>query len=37
MPVLRLAPRDAALATAFTMMGMLLLVLVAHTVVWAAG
>lgn len=37
MPVLRLAPRDAALATAFTMMGMLLLVLIAHTVVWAAG
>lgn len=37
MPVLRLPPRDAALATAFTMMGMLLLVLIAHAVVWAAG
>ena len=36
-PVLRLAPRDAALATGFALMGMLLLVLASAVVVWAVG
>jgi hypothetical protein len=34
-PVFRLSPRDAALGAGFTMMGMLFLVLLANTVVWA--
>jgi hypothetical protein len=36
-PVLRLAPRDAALATGFALMGMLFLVLASAVVVWAVG
>lgn len=36
-PVFRLSPRDAALGTGFTMMGMLFLVLLANTVVWAVA
>jgi len=36
-PVFRLAPRDAALGAGFTMLGMLFLVLLANTVVWAVA
>lgn len=36
-PILRLSPRDAALATGFALMGMLLLVLASAVVVWAVG
>jgi hypothetical protein len=36
-PVFRLAPRDAALCAGFTMLGMLFLVLLANTVVWAVA
>lgn len=36
-PVLRLSPRDAALATGFGLMGMLFLVLASAVVVWAVG
>ncbi len=35
--VFRLSPRDAMLATAFALMGVLLLVLACATVVWAVG
>jgi len=36
-PVFRLTPRDAALGAGFTMLGMLFLVLLANTVVWAVA
>lgn len=36
-PAFRISPRDAALGTGFTMMGMLFLVLLANTVVWAVA
>ena len=36
-PVFKLAPRDALLTTAFSLMGMLLLVLASAIVVWAVG
>ena len=36
-PVFKLAPRDALLTTAFSLMGMLLLVLTSAIVVWAVG
>jgi len=37
MPLFRLAPREAGLVTAFSVIGLLLLTIFAHVIVWAVG